>query len=84
MLEGEQGFLHAIFLISKFNFLAINEVYVRIIIDKYQSFVSQKLMLISYSLNPVLVLIDFKIIFTKNKNQNDLKGQITPKKINFF
>lgn len=56
MLEDEQGFLHAIFLISKFNYLSINEVYVRIIIDKYQSFLNRKLMLISYSLNPVLVI----------------------------
>lgn len=55
LLDEKETFLHGIFLLSKVNLLGLNEVYIRLIIDKYQNFLKFKLMLVTYALNPVLV-----------------------------
>lgn len=57
ILDDEECFIHGIFLLSKVNARTLSEVHVRLIIDKYWLFLKDKLMLITYTLNPILVCV---------------------------
>lgn len=57
ILDDDDYFLHGIFLLSKVNARTLNEIHVRMIIDRYWLFLREKLMLITYTLNPILVCV---------------------------
>ena len=57
VLDDDDNFLHGIFLLSKVNARTLNEIHVRMIIDRYWLFLRDKLMLITYTLNPILVCV---------------------------
>ncbi len=55
ILDDDELFVHGIFLLSKVNVRILNEIHIRLILEKYDIFIKKKLLLLTYTLNPLMV-----------------------------
>ena len=66
ILDDDELFIHGVFLLSKVNVRILNEIHIRLILEKYDIFIKKKLLLLTYTLNPLMVRINYRILQKTN------------------
>ena len=55
IIDDEENFIHAIYLISKIKINFLNEIHIKLIVEKYEKFLNENLILVTKTLNPLMV-----------------------------